>query len=244
MTASSDTDWLREAFVDMQSELEIRLRRASKSIAHPGTQGGVTEDHWIETLRSYLPGRYQVATGIVIDSLGARSEQIDVVVFDNHFTPTLLDQQKHRYIPAEAIYAVFESKPHIDKSYLDYASKKAASVRRMHRTSVGITHAGGRHDARPPIPIIAGILAQRANWADGLGATFDQNLRTAGDGALDCGCALEHGAFDTFDGALCKFPMNGGLVTFLFRLLAQLQSVGTVPAIDWTAYARILDRTR
>ena len=243
MMAPGGTDWLREAFIDVQSELEIRLRRASKSIAHSGTQGGVTEDHWIETLRSYLPGRYQVATGIVIDSLGARSDQIDVVVFDNHFTPTLLDQQKHRYIPAEAVYAVFESKPLIDKTYLDYASKKAASVRRMNRTSVPITHAGGRHDPRPPIPIVAGILAQRANWADGLGANFERNLKTSGDGALDCGCALSHGAFDNFDGTLRKLPADGGLVTFLFRLLAQLQSMGTVPAIDWTAYVRILDRT-
>lgn len=241
MTAASTTDWLREAFVDVQGELELKLRRASKSIAHAGTQGGVTEDHWIETLRAYLPGRYQVATGIVIDSLGARSQQIDVVVFDNHFTPTLLDQQKHRYIPAEAVYAVFESKPKIDKTYLDYASDKAASVRRMHRTSNAITHAGGRHDPRPPIPIVAGILAQRADWADGLGATFERNLQTTGHGALDCGCALEHGAFDTFDGAVRRIPAEGGLVTFLFRLLAQLQSVGSVPAIDWTAYAKILD---
>jgi len=241
VTAPATTDWLRDAFVDVQSELEIRLRRASRSIAHTGTQGAVNEDHWIETLRSYLPGRYQVATGIVIDSLGARSEQIDVVVFDNHFTPTLLDQQKHRYIPAEAVYAVFESKPHIDKTYLDYASKKAASVRRMHRTSIAITHAGGRHDPRPPIPIVAGILAQRADWSDGLGATFERNLQTIGEGALDCGCAPEHGAFDTFDGALRKVSSEGGLVTFLFRLLARLQSVGTVPAIDWAAYARILE---
>ena len=85
---------------------------------------------------------------------------------------------------------------------------------------------------------------QRADWADGLGKTFQRHLQTAGDGALDCGCALEHGAFDTFGGALRTVPTDGGLVTFLFRLLAQLQSVGTVPAIDWAAYARILDEAR
>lgn len=240
MTEIPPTAWLRNAFVGVQSELEIKLKLASDSIAHPGTQGSVTEDHWIETLRSYLPGRYQVATGIVIDSFGARSDQIDVVVFDRHFTPTLLDQRNHRYIPAEAVYAVFESKPQIDKAHLEYAGKKAESVRRLHRTSVAITHAGGRHDPRPPIPIVAGILAQRADWTDGLGPTFGRNLPKDGPASLDCGCALEHGAFDTFDGALRTFGREGGLVTFLFRLLARLQSVGTVPAIDWSAYARIL----
>jgi hypothetical protein len=244
VTSPAPTEWLRTAFVGVQSELEMKLKLASQSIAHPGTQGSVTEDHWIEILRSYLPGRYQVAGGIIIDSLGARSDQIDVVVFDRHFTPTLLDQRSHRYIPAEAVYAVFESKPQIDKGKLGYASDKAASVRRLHRTSVAITHAGGRHDPRPPFPIVAGILAQRADWSDGLGATFERHLPTGDLTALDCGCALEHGSFDTFDGAMRAAGPEGGLVVFLFRLLAKLQSLGTVPAIDWAAYARILDATR
>lgn len=236
------TDWFRDAFVDVQAELQLKLRHASRSIAHPGTQGAVNEDHWIGVLRSYLPGRYQVASGIVIDSLGARSDQIDVVVFDNHFTPTLLDQRSHRYIPAEAVYAVFESKPHIDKAHLGYASDKAASVRRLHRTSVAISHAGGRFDPKPPFPIVAGIVAQRADWSEGLGATFAGHLPSGAEGALDCGCALDHGAFDTFDGPLRVVGAEGGLVFFLFRLLAQLQSLGSVPAIDWSAYARILER--
>lgn len=34
-----------------------------------------------------------------------------VVVFDRQYTPTLLDNDKHRYVPAEAVYAVFECKP-------------------------------------------------------------------------------------------------------------------------------------
>lgn len=239
---AADTAWMREAFVDVQAELELKLKRASQSIAHAGTQGSVNEDHWIDIFRAYLPKRYEVATGFVIDSRGGRSQQVDVVIFDKHFTPTLLDQQNHRYIPAEAVYAVFESKPHIDKSYLEYAGDKAASVRKLYRTSVSISHAGGTYKPKEPFPIVAGILAPKSSWADGLGDPFSKNLPSGDGEQLDCGCALEDGAFDTFDGKLKVVSREGALVYFLFRLLAKLQSLGSVPAIDWSAYAAILEK--
>lgn len=104
----NDVSWLREAFAKVQANLRGQMELAAQSISHAGTMGSVNEDHWLSIFRSYLPNRYDVATGIVIDSLGNRSDQIDVVVFDRHFTPTLLDQKNHRYIPAEAVYAMFE----------------------------------------------------------------------------------------------------------------------------------------
>ena len=56
---------------------------------------------------------------------------------------------------------------------------------------------------------------------------------------LDCGLAVDGHSFDTFDGGgrhnYCK--SENALVYFLFRFLNQLQSLGTVPAIDWNQYA-------
>ncbi|WP_163850521.1 DUF6602 domain-containing protein [Pseudooceanicola aestuarii] len=240
---SSDTAWLRSAFMGVQEKLVLDLKLASSSIGHAPTTGSVNEDHWISVFRAYLPKRYEVASGFVIDSQGARSDQIDMVIYDKHFTPTLLDQQSHHYIPAEAVYAVFEAKPHFDKDYLKYAGQKAASVRKLHRTSVSIAHAGGKFAPKEPFPILAGIVAARSSWTDGLGKSFSGNLPTSGDEALNCGCALEHGAFDDFDGGVNVTPRDGALVYFLFRLLSKLQSMGTVPAIDWAAYAQILNST-
>jgi len=233
---------MQSAFVDLQAELALKLRRSSKSIEHTGTQGAVSEGHWVDVFRAYLPDRYAVASGIVIDSLGARSEQIDVVIFDRHFTPTLLDQQSHRYIPAEAVYGVFEAKPHFDKAHLEYAGRKAASVRRMHRTSVAITHAGGTFPPRPLFRIVAGIVAPKSSWTEGLGSVFARNLPSDPDELLDCGCALEVGAFDAFGESLHTMTKEGALTYFLFRLLAHLQSLGSAPAVDWSAYAAVVDR--
>lgn len=235
-----DSVWLQHAFAQVQSNLAAAMQLAKQSISHTGVMGSVNEEHWIELLRSYLPNRYQVDTGIVIDSRGNRSEQIDAVVFDRHFTPTLLDQKSHRYIPAEAVYAVFECKPTISKDYLEYAQDKAASVRRMHRTSVPIAYAGGAYPPKPHFPIIAGLLAPSASWTDGLGEAFRRNLSSQSESKLDCGVALEHGCFEVHDGDLQITTEPGALMYFLFRLLARLQSLGSVPAIDWQAYSRIV----
>ena len=236
----TDPTWLKNAFIGVQDELTVKLKNAAQSITHPTTQGNVTEQHWLDVLRSYLPNRYGVASAIVVDSTGARSEQIDIVIFDPHYTPTLLDQKQSRYIPAEAVYAVFEVKPHFDKAHVEYAAKKATSVRRLHRTSTRIVHASGEAPPRPLFPIVAGLLALRSSWTEGFGVAFQGCLPDGGE-RLDCGCALEHGAFDTFDSTLKVVPRDGALIYFLFRLLSKLQSLGTVSAIDWAAYAAMIN---
>jgi hypothetical protein len=237
---ADDVSWLREAFANVQENLRHQMALASSSISHAGTMGSVNEGHWLEILRSYLPNRYDVATGIVIDSNGNRSDQIDAIVFDRHFTPTLLDQRNHRYVPAEAVYAVFECKPTIDKRYIGYAEDKAATVRSMHRTSVAIAHAGGVYKPKEHFRILAGLLAPQASWADGLGDSFQRSLSSDDLRRLDCGCALEHGCFDRHGGSLQVVNERAAMMFFLFRLLSRLQSLGTVPAIDWTAYERII----
>jgi hypothetical protein len=233
--------FLQQSFAAQQAILKTNLEMSSTSITHNGTTGDVNEKHFIEILRKYLPDRYAVNTGIVIDSDGKTSDQIDVVIYDNQYTPTLLDQQDHRFIPAEAVYAVFEVKPHIDKSYLEYAGKKAESVRVLRRTSVPIVYANGTYDAKPHFNIIAGIVATNIKWTDGFGATFTSVLSEMSDAQrIDCGLAVSGASFDTFnEGHILKSDKSqNALVYFLFRLLKKLQSLGTVPAIDWGEYAK------
>ena len=231
--------FLREAFAAEQKVLAVQLDLSAKSITHNGAMGEVNEQHFIQVLRKYLPRRYEVDQGIVIDSNGSTSHQIDVIIFDHQYTPTLLDQHAHRFIPAEAVYCVLEVKPTISKQYLDYAAEKANSVRVLERTSVPIPHAGGEYPPKPLFHIIAGIVATTVDWADGLSSeSFSANLANLnGLRSLDCGLALSDRAFDTFSGSLTLTDVHGSLTAFLFRLLQRLQSLGTVPAIDWNKYA-------
>lgn len=236
------TVFLRSAFVAEQKVLLTQLELLCSSITYSATMGDVNERHFIDFLRKYLPLRYEVDTGIVIDSNGATSDQIDIVIFDRQYTPTLLDQQSHRFIPAEAVYAVFEVKPEINKEYLDYAANKAKSVRGLTRTSVPISHAGGEYPAKPLFPIVAGLIAIKAGWADGLSSmSFEPCISSDESLQLNCGLALSDKAFDLFEGELKLSESEGSLGFFLFRLLQKLQSLGTVPAVDWNRYANIFN---
>ena len=233
-------EFLQQSFSMQQAMLKTQLEMSSSSITHNGTMGDVNEKHFIEIIKKYLPDRYAVDTGIVIDSDGKTSDQIDVVIFDNQYTPTLLDQQNHRFIPAESVYAVFEVKPHIDKVYLNYAGEKAKSVRELHRTSVPIAHAGGFYPAKKHFKILAGIIATNIKWADNFGASFKKaHAQLSESKQLDCGLAVSGASFDIFndDNSFTYGPNQNALIFFLFRLLQKLQSLGTVPAIDWNEYA-------
>lgn len=238
----SDNKWLKGVFEDVQIDLHHDLKRASRGVEHPGTKGDIHEDSWIDILRNYLPKRYGVDKGIVIDSHGNKSDQIDIVIFDPQYTPMLLIQQGHKYIPAEAVYAVFECKPTLSKAYLEYAGDKAKSVRKLARTSVPIATASGEIPAKEPFNIVCGILAASCEWSDGISSkAFDANLPTSESSILDMGCSLVGGAYVLDATGTRKHQSDNNLMFFLFSLLGKLQSLGTVTAIDWNAYANILN---
>ncbi|MCH8543717.1 MAG: hypothetical protein LAT61_09115 [Alcanivorax sp.] len=238
--------FLSSAFSAEERVLALEISLSSSSVTHSGVAGTVNEQHFIGLLRRYLPKRYEVDSAIVIDSNGRTSDQIDVVIFDNQYTPTLLDQKSHRFVPAEAVYAVLEVKPTIDKDYVEYAVGKAASVRALHRTSIPIRHAGGEYPAKELFPIVSGLVAPAISWKDSFEANaFRELLATlSGDRALNCALGLVSGAFDTFSGQVVINSGENSLIYFIFRLLQQLQSMGTVPAVDWNRYASILSANR
>ncbi len=213
--------------------------------------GAVNEQYFIDVLRRYLPRRYGVDQGIVIDSNGKTSDQIDIIIYDPQYTPRLLDQQSHRYVLSEAVYAVIEVKPAINKFYLNYAANKAQSVRCLARTSVKIPYADGQYPAKALFPILAGIVGVRAEWDEKLRApAFEKALgELEGNQTISIGLALEDRAFtldygifdlDLTHGGLYFSDAKGSLAWFLFTLLKRLQDLGTVPAVNWEAYRDVL----
>jgi hypothetical protein len=115
-------------------------------------------------------------------------------------------------------------------------------MRKLKRTSVPIPHAGGEFPPKSLFPIVSGIVAADTEWTDGLGGEpFSTNLKALADTrALNCGLALSDRSFDTFDGFVTLSPRDHSLAFFVFRLLQRLQSLGTVPAIDWNRYANAI----
>jgi len=233
---------LSELLSGLHDEIERRLAVARKSFAHPGTKGDASEGVWLELLQTYLPQRYQAEKAHIVDSLGAFSDQIDVVVFDRQYSPFIFKFQGQIIVPAESVYAVFEAKQTIDAGQVSYAQQKVASVRRLHRTSLPIPHAGGTYPAKPLQHIFGGLLTLESEWSPALGQPLTTALE-AGDveGRLDLGCIAAHGMFACESSACFVLTPEGKPATaFLFELIARLQSSATVPMIDIRAYAKWL----
>ena len=238
---------LNSLFQSTQQRMVAELTGIRGAVDHGGTLGDETELAWLDFLARVLPNRYQVANGFVVDADGWRSEQTDVIVFDRQYSPPLFKTGNVQYIPAEAVYAVFEVKQRIDNRNLRLACDKAASVRLLRRTSAVIPSADGVLDPKPPHRIISGILALSNSYSSNfLDVLMGMMTQVHEDRQLDLGCALKDGSFLVKYGAgevesIESSPASTSLVSFLFRLLAGLQAIGTVPAIDYSAYARALE---
>lgn len=265
---------IHKLFIGLQSQMEAQLTTNRAVIPHAPSKGAALENVWIEWLRKYLPNRYNVDSAFVIDSEGNLSEQIDLVIYDQQYTPFIFIQDGVKYVPAEGVYAVFEVKPDLDgpvksggesMNYIQYAGKKVASVRRLKRTSAQIIDRGFSKPPRSLTKIIGGILTNENSIVKK--KTIEKHLKSIlGIGSLDMGCCVGYGSFiieydtkedlaiEDFNNRIHSYydsrqiesvdfvSKDKALVSFFLQLSRYLQqSIGTVAAIDFAAYAEVLN---
>lgn len=233
---------LPQLLAGLHDDIERRLAIARQALGHPVVKGDASERVWLQLFQTYLPRRYQASSAHVVDSKGMFSEQIDVVIFDRQYSPFIFHYENQTIVPAESVYAVFEAKQVINLGQVGYAQGKVASVRRLHRTSLPIPHAGGTYPPRPLPAILGGLLTFESDWNPALGQPLTEAL-CAGDpeGCLDLGCIAAHGIFSRdVTGGYTFAPQGKPATAFLLELIARLQSSATVPMIDVRAYAQWL----
>lgn len=262
---------IKSLFNGLQSQMIATLSTNRDFITHPGSKGDALENAWIEWLRKYLPNRYSVDKAIVIDHEGNTSHQMDIVIYDNWFTPFIFSQNGFHYIPAEGVYAVFEVKPDIGdssdgKSNIEYAAEKIESVRQLKRTSTDMINSGRKFPPRPLTKIIGGILCSTNSFTHKNNNTIQEHIKKQeGLRSIDLGCIADYGSFfvdydpieeimETGQEKYLEFyasrtfnelrfsKQENSLVTFFMQLTRYLQqAIGTVPAINLQSYLDKID---
>jgi hypothetical protein len=263
---------LKGMFNGLQIQMVSQLNTNREFINHPVSKGDSLENAWIDWLRKYLPSRYSIDKAIIIDSEGSTSDQIDIVIYDNWFTPFLFNQNGLYYIPAEGVYAVFEVKPDIqgnckNKSYIEYAGDKIASVRCLKRTSTNIINCGKTFKPRSLTKIIGGILTNTNSFSHKSNDTIATHIKNlSGPKGIDLGCIADYGSFyvdyegqenDNIEDFTERFEdfynqrkfknlvfsdKDISVVSFFLQLTRYLQqAIGTVQAIDLNAYSKSID---
>lgn len=112
------------------------MEKARKAIdVHAGLRGTSFEDIFKKFLREYLPPSLDIFSGIIVDSTGNQSKQLDVIIADAAKTPIFYKSENVRVVPVECVYAVIEVKATLDAEELKKVYANMTSVKCLQKTS-------------------------------------------------------------------------------------------------------------
>lgn len=246
---------LNKLYSNIQAEMLAKLGAGAAATGHSVTKGDASETDWIQWLRNYLPQRYKVGKGIVIDYTGKQSEQIDIIIYDAQYTYFVFHHENTILVPVESVYAVFEVKQNLKKEHIEYAGAKAQSVRKLIRSSAPIKHAGGTYPPKALHEILAGLLTTNSEWVvNNIHDHVAENIyKLEHSKHLDFVCSVSDSTFVIDNNVFVEEYEEGrkasikysdkseSLVFLLLNLLQKLQDIGTVPAIEFSKYGKALN---
>ena len=102
-------------------------------------------------------------------------------------------------------------------------------------------------EPKKPFEIAAGIVVYSSSWAEPFGASLTNALAAlTAKQCLELGIAADSGFFEVKYPKGAKrtvntFKKTRALAAFIMRLLTHLQTLGTVTAMDYKEYSKILD---
>jgi len=122
---------LKGIFDEVSKQMKSDFVKAQKSLSHAGLKGEVNEETVRKFLRQYLPKTLDITTGMLVDSNGNQSRQLDIIICDSVKTPIFFQSRETRVIPIECAYAVIEVKAFLDKSELEKSYENIKSVKSL-----------------------------------------------------------------------------------------------------------------
>lgn len=129
------SETLETIFDGLSSKLQAEFDFLSSQFKNRLSAGEAREYVLKELLRNYLPQKLGVGSGMVIDSRGAKSRQIDIVIYDALNTPVMYAADNLQIFPVECVYAVIEVKSHLNSSELKKSLVNIRTVKSMSKTA-------------------------------------------------------------------------------------------------------------
>jgi hypothetical protein len=112
-------------------------------------------------LEDFLPARYGVAKGKVVNFAGGMSDHCDVIIYDRLNCPKLfIDENENQILPIEGVYAVIEVKVTLTKDKLTEAFENLNSVYSL-QPERSARSSNPKVDYRPPDLVVLGFKGLR-----------------------------------------------------------------------------------
>ncbi len=101
---------LQTYYLGVLKRLRAEVDLLNQIIPHAVTKGSENEESLKNVIKNFIPHKYSIGSGIVIDSFGNKSKQIDLIVYDSHIYPNLFSQSSTTLFPVETVIACIEVK--------------------------------------------------------------------------------------------------------------------------------------
>ncbi|MUH73634.1 DUF6602 domain-containing protein [Psychrosphaera haliotis] len=126
---------LNELFNQVSQRMLVDFESTKTSLKHSGSKGASNEEIVKNFLIQYLPKGLGITSGQAIDSNGASSKQLDIIIYDELKTPVFFQTADLKVLPIECIYAVIEVKSMLNKSELKKSYENMLSVKKLEKTA-------------------------------------------------------------------------------------------------------------
>lgn len=128
------TELLADYLADVAREMRASSAAIRRDFASHRPSAGDNREEIVETfLRSHLPKRFGVTTGLVIATNGAFSNQADLLVVDDHSNAPLYGSSRNKLWPVEAVAAFIEVKTTLGPGEIADAVAKARRFKTLPR---------------------------------------------------------------------------------------------------------------
>lgn len=121
-------DVLSEYYKGIHGKIASEVLHINSTFEHQGLKGSGNEEVIKKLLLQFIPKKYGVSSGIVIDKSGNQSKQCDIIIYDRHNYPELLSMSDSKMFPVDIVYAVIEVKTKLDSDKSKIALENVDSV--------------------------------------------------------------------------------------------------------------------
>lgn len=122
---------IEEYYRGIYQQIRGEVNFINSLFQHQGVKGEGNETLLRDLLRRFIPQRYGIGTGIVIDRFGKQSKQIDIVIYDKFLYPSLLSLATVHFFPVDIVYATIEVKTTLNAGLANEALANIASIKTL-----------------------------------------------------------------------------------------------------------------
>jgi hypothetical protein len=128
--------FLKDLIQSAGKQLRQDFEEIQSNNPHAAESGAEAELILKAFLKARLPRRFDIESGLVVNTDGTISSQTDLIIFDALNSPVYRQGPKVHILPRDNVAVVIEVKSKLNKDQLKDAAKKIASVKRLRPTPI------------------------------------------------------------------------------------------------------------